>query len=156
MRILKYLYEAVKRHMIDSFEQWKSDQTDQIDEISYEDLVNSPELNSFLSSPTRKSLETLSQSHNEVVDEMCAYEDSLLNGSLGPIASVWSSFLQMVQILFDFARSIKLGDWKLHLQSTENMLPWMFGYDRPKLRTLPNLLPGNYEKTSRNPSCNTS
>ena len=121
MRILKY--EAVKRHMIDSFEQWKSDQTDQIDEISYEDLVNSPELNSFLSSPTRKSLETLSQSHNEVADEICAYEDSLLNGSLGPTASVWSSFLQMVQILFDFARSIKLGDWKLHLQSTENMLP---------------------------------
>ena len=26
MRILKYLYEAVKRRMIDSFEQWKSDQ----------------------------------------------------------------------------------------------------------------------------------
>ena len=49
MRILKYLYEAVKRHMIDSFEKWKSDQTDQIDEISYKELVNSPELNSFLS-----------------------------------------------------------------------------------------------------------
>ena len=76
-------------------------------------------------------METLSQSHNEVVDEICAYEDSLLNGLLGPTASVWSSFLQMVQILFDFARYIKLRDWKLHLQSTENMLPWMFGYDHP-------------------------
>ena len=37
----------------------------------------------------------------------------------------------MIQILLDFMRSIKLGNWKLHLQSTENMLPWIFAYDRP-------------------------
>ena len=42
----------------------------------------------------------------------------------------------MVQILFDFARSIKLGNWKLHLQATENMLPWMFAYDRPNYARL--------------------
>lgn len=84
-----------------------------------------------MSSPTKQSLETLNLHHSKVVDEIHAYEDLLLNGSLGPTASVWSSFLQMVQILLDFARSVKIGDWKMHLQSTENMLPWMFGYDRP-------------------------
>ena len=131
MRILKYIYEAVKRHMLNSFEQWKRDQPDQIDELSYEELVNSAELKSFIFSPTRQSLETLSQDHNKVVDEIHTYEDSILNGSLGPTASVWSSFLQIVQILLDFARSIKTGNWDLHLQSTENMLPWMFSYDRP-------------------------
>ena len=59
MRNLKYLYKALKRHIIDSFEQWKSDQPDQIDELSYEESVNSAELKSFMSSPTRESLETL-------------------------------------------------------------------------------------------------
>ena len=143
MRILKYLNEAVKKHMIDSFEQWKSDQTEQINEMSDEDLVNSAELNSFLSSRTRQPLETLSQSHKEVVEKIFAYEDSLSNGSLGPTASVWSTFLQMVQILLNFARSIKLGDWKLHLQSTETMDVWVRSSKR---HSLPNLLPGNYEK----------
>ena len=130
IRTLKYLYDAVKRHMIDSFVQMKSEQIDQIDE-GYEELVNSEKLQNFLSSSTKLSLDTLSRNHEEVVAEIHSYEDSLLSGSLGPTASVWSSFLQMVQILFDFSRSIKTGNWKLHMQSTEDMLPWMFGYDRP-------------------------
>ena len=156
MRILKYLYDAIKRHMIESCEQWISDQPDQMDE-SYEELVNSAELQSFLSSPTRQSLDSLSRDHKEVVDRIHAYEDSLLNSSPGPTASIWSSFLQMVQILLNFARSVKLGDWNLHLQSTENMLPWMFGYNRPNyarfltyylvtMKNLPETHPGVHQQ----------
>ena len=63
----------------------------------------------------------------------------------------------MVQILLDFTRSIKLGDWKMHLQSTENMLPWLFGYDRPNyarfltyylvnMQKLPETHPAVYEQ----------
>lgn len=86
-----------------------------------------------------------------------AYETSLLAGSLGPTASVWSSSLQMIQILLDFARSIKLGNWKLHLQATENMLPWVFSYDRINyarfltyytaiMQNLPEMHPGIYQQ----------
>jgi hypothetical protein len=60
--------------------------------------------------------------HEDVISQIYNYEESLLLGSLGPTASFWSSFLQMVQILLDFTRSIKQGNWKLHLQSTENMV----------------------------------
>ena len=130
MRILKYLYDAIKRHMIESFEQSLIERTGHLD-ISYKELTESLELHRFLSSPTQDSLENLHESHKEVINQIHCYQNSLLNGSLGPTACIWSSFLQMVQILLDFARSIKLGDWKLHLQSTENMLPWMFAYDRP-------------------------
>ena len=129
MRILKYLYEALRRHMLESFEQWQSDQPDH--HLGYDQLVNSSEIKRFVSSPTRESLEEVYEHHNEVVEEIHAYEDSLLGGLYGPTASIWCSFLQMVQILLDFARSVKIGDWKLHLQSTKNMLPWMFSYDRP-------------------------
>ena len=47
--------------MIDSFEQWKNNQQDQMDKLSYEELVNSAGLKSFLSSPTWQSVETLSR-----------------------------------------------------------------------------------------------
>lgn len=77
--------------MIDSFEQWKNNQQDQMDKLSYEELVNSAGLKSFLSSPTWQSVETLSRDHNKVVH-------TYIN-------------------TYNFARSIKLGDWKLSLQS---------------------------------------
>ena len=128
MRVLKYLYDAMKRHMIESYEQ--SIHNGQL-EISYKDFIESAGLQNLISYPSKESLETLRNDHQDVINHVHAYESSLLAGSLGPTACVWSSFLQMVQILLDFARSIKLGDWKLHLQSTENMLPWMFAYDRP-------------------------
>ncbi|CAB4001853.1 Hypothetical predicted protein [Paramuricea clavata] len=128
MRVLKYLYDAMKRHMIESFEQ--SVHNGHL-ERSYKDFIESAGLQKLISSPSKESLETFRDDHQDVISHIHAYENSLLAGSLGPTASVWSSFLQMVQILLDFAKSIKLGDWKLHLQSTENMLPWMFAYDRP-------------------------
>lgn len=131
IRILKYLFDAIKRHLIDSYEQNESDQPDLQSAVNYEELMESEELQKFVSSPTKQSLDSLSKNHKDVIDEIHKYEASLLNGSLGPTASVWSSFLQMVQILLDFARSVKLGDWKLHLQATEYMLSWMFAYDRP-------------------------
>ena len=130
MRILKYLYDAIKRYMIESFEQSVMERTGHLN-ISYKELTESLELHRFLSSSTEDSLETLHESHKEVINQIHSYQNSLLTGSLGPTACNWSSFFQMVQTLLDFARSIKLGDWKLHLQSTENMLPWMFAYDRP-------------------------
>ena len=135
MRVLKYLYDVVKRHMIESFKQWVSEHSSHLD-VSYKELIESAKLQRFVASPTKNLLESLSEDHKEVIDQVHAYEISLLGGSLGPTASVWSSFLQMVQILFDFARSIKLGNWTLHLQATENMLPWMFAYDRPNYARL--------------------
>ena len=134
MRILKYLFDAVKRHMLDSFKEWVDDQSDIQSErlsISYREFMDSSELQSFVASPSKRSLSSLRSEHKEILDHMHTYETNVINGILGPTASVWCSFLHMVQILLDFARSVKLGDWNLHLQSTENMLPWMFGYDRP-------------------------
>ena len=36
----------------------------------------------------------------------------------------------MMEILFAFIRSLRIGDWELHLASTKNMLPCFFAYDR--------------------------
>ena len=46
------------------------------------------------------------------------------------MTTFWQTYLDMVQILLDFVKSVGLPDWDLQLQSTENMLVWMQGYDR--------------------------
>ena len=130
VRVLKYLYDAVKRHMIESFEKSVRDQSEELD-VAYGEFVNSVALQNFVLTPTKKSIEALFHDHEGIINKINNYEKSLLQGSCGPTASVWSSFLKMVQILFDFLRGIELGDWELHLQATENMLPWMFAFDRP-------------------------
>ena len=130
VRILKYFYDAMKRRFLESFEQAVLEHSDTLD-ISYQALINSAEFKDFLSLPTNETMKELCAKHKEVIDEIQLHEKSLLDGNLGPTVSVWASFLKMVQILFDFLRSVKLGDWKLHLQSTERMLRWMFAYDRP-------------------------
>ena len=42
----------------------------------------------------------------------------------------WSSYCDMVGILLLFIRSIREGNWEMHLASIRSMLPWIFAYDR--------------------------
>ena len=58
------------------------------------------------------------------------FEIKIRNGDFGPMAMFWQSYLDMVQILLDFVKSIRLPDWNLHLQSTERMIIWIHAYDR--------------------------
>ena len=50
---------------------------------------------------------------------------------VGPTARYWFSFIEMMDILFAFLRSVKIGDWNSHLTTTRMMLPCFFAYDRP-------------------------
>ena len=130
MRVLKYLYDTIKRHSIESYEQWLKESSDTTDH-DYLEFIESTELQNFVRSPGEDTLETIYETHSEEIHKIQDFELSLLNGSFGPTASLWASFLKMVQTWFDFMRSIKLGNWKLHMQSTEDMLPWIFSHDRP-------------------------
>ena len=130
VRVHKYIYEAIKRLLIENFKKWICNQSDTLD-ITYREFKNSLELQELVSAPKPKTMENVYENCEKVVEEIHKYEQLLLDGYLGPTASVWTSFLQMEQILFDFIRSIKLGNWNLHMQAMEKMLPWMFAYDCP-------------------------
>ena len=41
-----------------------------------------------------------------------------------------SSYIDTVQGLLLFLRATREGDWKLHLASLHQILPWFFAYDR--------------------------
>lgn len=68
--------------------------------------------------------------NDEFIDLVEEY-DLILQKELGPTSAFWFSFLKMMGILFAFTRSIKLGNWELHLEATRKMIPWFFAYDRP-------------------------
>ena len=46
-----------------------------------------------------------------------------------PNFPLWSTYMSMVEILIDFIRAERDGNWKLHLQSFSAMLSWLTKYD---------------------------
>ena len=46
-----------------------------------------------------------------------------------PVARLWLSYTEMVQLLLLFIRSMRTADWQLHLHCIRKMLPFMFAYD---------------------------
>ena len=66
-------------------------------------------------------------SYGEAANKVYEFEDELRNGVM---SSFWQSYIEMIQILFDYLRSIRLGDWDLHQKASELMLPWFHAYDR--------------------------
>lgn len=47
-----------------------------------------------------------------------------------PTFELWSSYIEMVQLLLTFIRATREGNWELHLSAIKSMLPWFFAYDR--------------------------
>ena len=69
--------------------------------------------------------------HVKEHDKYLTKQNKPNNESIRPTAEFWLSFLDMMDILFSFRRSVKTGDWKLHLNTTHKMLPWFIAYNRP-------------------------
>lgn len=129
MRVYKYVFDALTRQKIESFEQWlmRKDENDHLDA-----LTSSPEFDKALDEISGPSLESLLTRHSTILELLDEYERHLADETgAGPMESFWQSFLQMMNILFAFIRSVRTGDWQLHMDSTQRMLPWMFAYDRP-------------------------
>ena len=47
----------------------------------------------------------------------------------GPLKVFWNSYLRMVEVLINFLRATREGNWSLHLECIKEMLPWFFAYD---------------------------
>ena len=46
-----------------------------------------------------------------------------------PNFKLWSSYMNMIQILLDFIQAEQEGNWNLHLEAFAAMLPWLTIYD---------------------------
>ena len=67
---------------------------------------------------------------NLFLQQLQRFEEQIEDNCLGPMAKFWESFLNMVQILLDYIKSTRNGNWDLYISSMERMLPWFHAYDR--------------------------
>eukprot|EP00794_Sanderia_malayensis_P013591 gene13591-14999_t len=129
MRIYKYLFDALTRLKIDRFEDWMAKEEEF---QSLQLFASSNELEHFIDDISSKNFHELLMKHDNILELFNRYENHLSDHTAaGPMATFWQSFLEMINILFCFIRSLRIGDWHLHLESTRKMLPWMFAYDCP-------------------------
>lgn len=49
---------------------------------------------------------------------------------LYPTCNFWSSYLEMVQVMLNFIRATREGNWTLHIASVREMIPCFFAFDR--------------------------
>ena len=82
-RVLKYLFDAIKRHSIYSYEKWLKERSITTDH-RYAALIESTELQNVVRSPGQNTLQTMYETHSEVIHDIQDFEMSLLNGRFGP------------------------------------------------------------------------
>ena len=60
------------------------------------------------------------EAHRELLNLMCEYHQYLRNES-DPMNKFWKQYLHTVEILFDFRKSVRDGNWNLHFAASERM-----------------------------------
>jgi len=91
--------------------------------------VNAEEVKVLDVSRNSTNMKSYTERLQDLFDLYNEFEESISNSERFPMAVFWNSYLNMVQTLRDFPKSIKLGDWDLHLHSSEKMLHWYHAYD---------------------------
>ena len=71
------------------------------------------------------------EAHRELFNLMREY-DQYLRSESGPTNKFWQQYLDMMEILFDSRKSVRDGNWNLHIAASERMLKWFFTYDCTK------------------------
>ena len=93
------------------------------------DYLESTELLQFIKSSEKTSFNAAIDSC-ECIFELFLHFDQNISSTLGPMALFWNSFIEMAQILLDYIKLFRTGDWSLHLQTSEQMSVWFFACDR--------------------------
>ena len=126
IRIHHYVAEAITRLKLEVFQDWlQSNGKNQV----YESSMNADEVKFLDASRNSDSMNSCLEHLQELFDLYNDFEESISDSERFPMAVFWNSYLNMVQILRDFTKSIKLGDWDLHIHSSENILHWYHAYD---------------------------
>ena len=126
MRIHHYVAEAITRLKLDAFQDWlRSNGKYHV----YESAVHTDEINVLNATRNTANMRSCMECFQELFGLHEEFEETLSDHERFPMAVFWNSYLDMVQTLRDFSKSIKLGDWDLHIYSSEKMLHWYHAYD---------------------------
>ena len=121
VRSLKIAYEAFQRLRIESFEEWLiSKHGSNAVLVSF---LESTEMEDLVKCPTSIKYQVACNKADQVFQKFLEFEEVL--DQYGAMANFWNSFVTMVQILLDFIKSTRKGDWIGHLQASERMIKWL-------------------------------
>lgn len=127
VRIMKYVYEALQRLKIETFQDWI--QKEKKDNLVAE-FTTSEAFANLLEERKPVAMQAGMDGIEDLASLFMEYEEKIRNQEFGPMAAFWQTFLDMVQILLDFIRAVRTGDWDMHLQTCQRMLVWIHAYDR--------------------------
>ena len=121
-----YVYESLYRLKINAFENWL------IMKVKYQifrDFAESNDVSALIREHNKENMVSVLEAHRELWNLMREYDQFLRNES-GPMNKFWQQYLDMLEILFDFRKSVRGRNWNLHIAASERMLEWFFAYDR--------------------------
>ncbi|KAG1701312.1 Threonine aspartase 1 [Nymphon striatum] len=127
VRFHKLLYEALLRLAWKEFLAVLDQQSDynkgQIEEMNEKimELCEHLNQNTFTDILHDRLFETVAQQFGDFLN-------NLRQGN-GTLAAFWMSYIDMVELMLKLLRASREGNWKLHLTSIHEMIPWCFSYD---------------------------
>ena len=126
VRVLKTVFEALQRLKLDAFTDWLQGTGNGHILVN---LLESKEFNMLVEERNQSNMENASEEYTGLFSLWEKYEEVIRQNKLGPMAVFWQSFLDMVETMLDYIKSIRVGDLELHLQAMERMLKWYHAYD---------------------------
>ena len=112
MRMHKFVYTAMWRQKLDELKE----------NVTYAEVlssfIQSQKFTTLSGKLTQENLTNCREEFNQCYDAIEEFEATINDIEVyGPTAAFWQSYLDMVQILFDFNKSLRTGNWELHLQA---------------------------------------
>ena len=126
IRVHLYIAEAITRMKHEAFENWLVTKNKY---GIYSELKDMDEVHAFQKDHNTENFEQCVNIFQPILELFEDFEHLLSDTEEYPMAAYWTSYLDMVQTLRDFSKSIKIGDWDLHMYASEKMLHWFHAYD---------------------------
>ena len=126
MRIHHAFVEAFTRKKIESFIEWlKQNKTITV----LNNFMSSKVLTDLQTNPNPETFQSCVSKADKLVILFEEYENVISDAEISPMAAFWQSYLEMFELLLQFQKATKSGNWGLHLDSCEKLLPWFHAYD---------------------------
>ena len=147
VRFHKLMYEALLRIVWEKFLtqlEESEEENENIRKIIDEIAIRKPTAETF-----RESLS--SEKFGKLMTSFDVFFKKIQNQ--GSMSEYWVSYITMVKTLLDIIRASREGNFLLHLESVEAIIPWCFAYDRTNYsRYLPYYIQSMKELETSKPS----
>ena len=121
VRAHKVVYEAMQRLRFLAFLQSLPEAEAQKSDVLGRQLVDAAKRGTIPDACTTSDFSTLKNAFDEYVAK---------RKEENPTFALWSTYIDVVQLLLLFIRATRTSDWNLHLSALRSMLPWFFATDR--------------------------